>query len=189
LQCWTVNLQNKVLEKKNKLAIRLQQTHLTLQIQTIKKNIMENQGLQLFNGQNLKKDNETGLTIFGNQIVSRSGFEISNGFRMFENLVIVESKAKGVGVEFLSGIKIFDKNGKLIIDKSVEKGTRYDRGKVLEIVKSSLLRMLSEASASNPNFDICQAEGIINEKLKSAYFKESYEAITNWYNELLSNNI
>lgn len=146
---------------------------------------MENQGLQLFNGQNMKKDSDTGLTLFGSQIVSRSGFEISNGFRLFENLVIVESKAKGVGVEFLSGVKIFDKEGKLIIDKSVEKGTRYDRGKVMEIVKSSLLRMLSDASVNNPNFDICQAENIINEKLKSAYFKESYEAISRWYDELL----
>lgn len=150
---------------------------------------MENQGLQLFSGQNTKKDNETGLTLFGNQVVSKSGFEISNGFRLFENLVIVESKAKGVGIEFLSGVKIYDKDGKLIIDKSIEKGTRYERSKVVEIVKSSLLRMLSDASSNNSSFDICQAESIINEKLKSAYFRESYEAITNWYNDLLSNNI
>jgi hypothetical protein len=146
---------------------------------------MENQGLQLFNGQNMKKDNDTGLTLFGAQIISRSGFEISNGFRLFENLVIVESKAKGVGVEFLSGVKIFDKDGKLIIDKSLEKGTRYERSKVVEVVKSSLLRMLSEASVNNPNFDICQAESIINEKLKTAYYKESYDAINSWYNDLL----
>lgn len=146
---------------------------------------MENQSLEfVLKGQELAKDINTGLTQFGQKFITQSGFEINNGYRSFENLVILESIAKGVGISFLNSIKIFDKNQKLIIDKTLEKNTRYERKLVVAIVKNCLLNLLKEASKNNADFDINKAESMIQEKLENAYFKESYDAILDWFNDL-----
>ena len=126
----------------------------------------------------------TGLVI-SNNYESASGINYIEGVRDFENLTIVESIGHGTAVTFLSGVKIFDKSNKLIVDKAIKKKTYYSREVARSIVFESLLEMLQDASKQeNKPFDRFKASVLINDKLKNAYYKESYEAILSWAEDL-----
>lgn len=132
----------------------------------------------------LKINNENGLTIIGDSFISQRGFKYASGYRNFGNLRIIEEIAGGTAVAFLCGIKVFDKDGTLIIDKKIEKGFHFEREAVRKIVLNALLNMLIEANGQDENFDIENASRIIDDRLKHAYYESSYNAITSWALEL-----
>jgi len=131
-----------------------------------------------------KKNNENGLTIIGNSFLAESGFKYASGYREFGSLKIVEDVAGGVAVAFLCGIKVYDKEGALIIDKNIEKGVHFEREVARRIVLNELLNMLIEVNQNNKNFDPENARTTIDFHLKQAYFESSYKAISNWALEL-----
>jgi hypothetical protein len=132
----------------------------------------------------LKIDGENGLTIIGDSFLAESGFKYASGFRNFGNLRIVEEVAGGTAVAFLCGIKVFDKEGTLIIDKRIEKGFHFEREAVRKIVLNELLSMLIDVNEQDENFDIENARRTIDYRLKQAYFESSYNAINTWALEL-----
>ena len=125
-------------------------------------------------------DNEKGLTIIGDTFTANSGFKYASGYRDFGSLKIVEDVAGGTGVAFLCGIKVYDKEGELIIDKNIEKGVHFEREVVRRIVLKELLNMLIDVNKNNEKFDIENARTVIDARLKEAYFESSYRAINIW---------
>ena len=143
---------------------------------------MENQIALQTSG--LTKDITTGLAIFGQSYHASSGFVYGNGLRDFGNLVIMEGIVKGTAVEFLSSVKVFTKDNKVVIDVPVEKGVRYSRQTVKDIVLRHLLEMLAEVNRNNVNYDAQKARIILDEQLTTAYFKESHDAMNRLAHEL-----
>jgi hypothetical protein len=129
-------------------------------------------------------DSENGLTIIGDAFIANSGFKYASGYRDFGSLKIVEDVAGGTAVAFLCGIKVYDKEGTLIIDKNVKNGVHFEREVVRKIVLKELLNMLIDINQDNENFDFENAKSTIDFLLKQAYFESSYKAITNWGLEL-----
>ena len=132
----------------------------------------------------LKINSENGLTIIGESFLAESGFKYASGFRNFGNLKIVEEVAGGNAVAFLCGVKVFDKEGTLIIDKKIKKGFHFEREAVRKIVLNELLSMLIDVNEQDENFDIENARHTIDHHLKQAYFESSYNAINAWALEL-----
>jgi len=93
---------------------------------------------------NNKMDN--GLALIGNQFKSESGFLYATGYRQFGDLKIIEDVATGTAVSFLTGIKVFDKENNLIIDKRMKKGCHYEREFARKTVHTELLKMLQSQS-------------------------------------------
>jgi len=139
---------------------------------------MDNQGLII--SDELRRDSNTGLTL-ANTYESESGFMHHFGLRKFGELTIAEMVAQGTGVTYLSGVQVHDKEGKLIIDHPVNNGVKYSREKVRRIVLSELLGMLKEATINNgAEYNETKARNIIDERLKEAYYEESYKAVLEW---------
>ena len=139
---------------------------------------MNNQELMI--SDELRRDSNTGLSL-ASTYESESGFMHHFGLRKFGELTIAEMVAQGTGVTYLSGVRVHDKEGALIIDHPVNNGVKYSREKVRRIVLAELLGMLKEATInSGADFDESQARKIIDEKLKGAYYKESYKAVLEW---------
>lgn len=130
------------------------------------------------------KDIEKGLTIIGKPFIADSGFKYATGFRNFGSLRIVEEVAGGTAVAFLCGVKVYDKEGTLIIDKNIKNGFHFEREAVRKIVLNELLNMLIEVNQNNENFDIEQARTTIDLRLKQAYFESSYKAVNSWALEI-----
>lgn len=126
----------------------------------------------------LGKINKSGVTIKGEIFQANSGFSYASGFRNFGSLKIVEDIAGGTAVAYLFGIKVFDENGTLIIDRKMAKGFHFEREAVRRIVLNELLEMLSEVYDGNQKFDKEEAKKKIDKHLKLAYYESSYSAIT-----------
>lgn len=132
---------------------------------------------------NIVLDKETGLLLPEKLYQSGSGILYGMGIRPFGNLNIVEYIAKGQGVEFLCGIKVFNNKHVLIIDETVPRGVRYQREDVRLRVLRALFNMLEEANTGTSNFDSDKAYRHIEEELKEVYYRQSYNAITEWAKE------
>lgn len=128
--------------------------------------------------------NNNGIIQIGKSYLAESGFKYNSGFRDFGSLKIVEDVASGTAVTYLCGIKVFDKNGTLVIDKKMSKQFHYEREQVRQVVLKELLTLLSIANKNNPDFNQDEARNKISEHLKLAYFKSSYKAINHWASEL-----
>jgi hypothetical protein len=129
-------------------------------------------------------DIETGLAV-KESIVTQSGFNYVSGARLFNNLRIIEGVAKGTANIFLNSVKVFDENGTLLIDEPVEKYTSYTRETTRRIVLEGLIKMLHEAvEKKGKEFDELEAREILDSKLKTAYFKESYSATIRFAREI-----
>ena len=128
--------------------------------------------------------NNNGVSQIGESYLAESGFRYTSGLRNFGSLKIVEDVAGGTAVTFLCGVKVFDEDGTLIIDKKMSNGVHFERERVRKIVLNELLDMLIEANKENINFDLNDAKMKINAHLKQAYFESSYKAINNWAVEL-----
>lgn len=130
------------------------------------------------------KDQETGLCIL-NSLKAGSGFNYQTGVREFGDLKIVEGVSKGTANIFLTSIMVFDQHGSLIYDAEIRKLTNYSREVVRKNVLHGLIEMLREAAVrANKSFDELQAYQAIDEKLKTAYFSQSYEAVLRWAKEV-----
>lgn len=127
---------------------------------------------------------ENGLTIIGDTYHAKSGFKYGSSFRNFGSLKIVEDVAGGTAVAYLCGIKVFDENGTLIIDRKMAKGFHFEREAVRSIVLSELLNMLSEANSDDESFNKDAVKEKIDRHLKLAYYESSYKAISSWANDL-----
>lgn len=132
----------------------------------------------------MRKNSDNGLTILGDTFQAESGFKYASGYRGFGSLKIIEEVAGGTAVAFLCGIKVFDKDGTLIIDKKIEKGFHFEREAVRKIVLNELLSMLIDVNQNDENFDVENARRTIDYRLKQAYFESSYKAINTWALEL-----
>jgi hypothetical protein len=127
-----------------------------------------------------KYDHQTGLMLAGSY-TAVSGFNYAVGVREFGNLSIVEEVAQGTAVSYLNGVRVYDENKKLIIDKKATKGTHYSRETVRKIVLEALADMLEEA-AKNQGKDYNRNDALnkIDEKLKGAYYSQSYQSVLQW---------
>jgi hypothetical protein len=128
--------------------------------------------------------NNNGVVQIGESYKADSGFKYNSGFRNFGSLKIVEDVAQGTAVTFLCGVKVFDKDGVLIIDKRMNQKFHFERELVRRIVLQELLNMLIEANKGNDNFNLMEAKMKISTHLKQAYFESSYKAINNWALEI-----
>ena len=131
-----------------------------------------------------RKVTENGLTVIGETFHAKSGFTYAAGFRNFGSLKIVEDIAAGTAVAYLCGIKVFDENGTLIIDRKMTNGFHFEREAVRRIVLNELLEMLSEVHDDNQKFDREEAKDKIDKHLKLAYYESSYSAISSWAKDL-----
>ena len=129
----------------------------------------------------------TGLSVNqSDTYLAESGFLYLSGVRKFGDLSIEEDMARGTAVAFLAGIRVYDKNKTLIIDKRMGKGCHYEREKARVVVKEELIKMLIGANKDNPDFDVMMADERIDKHLKTAYFSKSQEAVSEWYDSLRS---
>ena len=87
----------------------------------------------------LEISNKNGLATIGENYIANSGFLYNVGVRNFGSLKIIEEVAFGTAVSFLCGIKVFDKDGVLLVDKKMNNGFYYEREKVRKIVLAELL--------------------------------------------------
>lgn len=141
--------------------------------------------IQIVNTPDKSYDISTGLARQGENFVSNTGFEYFGGVRDFEGLKIAEVICRGVGVEYLACVRVFDANDNLIIDVPVSNGIRYSREVVRELVLISLLDMLEEAAKENSNeFSRGSVREQLDYKLKMAYYSQSYEAVLAWANSV-----
>jgi len=134
--------------------------------------------------QDRKTDNETGL-IIKNSFISDSGFKYQNGIRQLGDLKIVEGVSKGTASLFLISLMVFDQNGTLLFDGEVSKLTNYSREHVRRLVLDGLMNMLREAAEKEgKHFDELAAYEVIDQKLKYAYYEQSYIAVIEWARQL-----
>lgn len=132
----------------------------------------------------LEISNKNGLATIGENYIANSGFLYNVGVRNFGSLKIIEEVAFGTAVSFLCGIKVFNQDGVLLVDKKMNNGIYYEREKVRKIVLAQLLDMLIEANKENINFDLDEVRMKISVHLKQAYYESSYNSINNWAAEL-----
>lgn len=134
--------------------------------------------------QNRSEDNETGLVI-KDSFVSSSGFKYQTGVRQFGDLKIVEGVSKGTASLFLISLMVFDQKGTLLFDGEVNKLTNYSREHVRGLVLEGLMNMLREAAEKEGKFfDELDAYEVIDQKLKRAYYEQSYIAVLEWATNL-----
>jgi len=132
----------------------------------------------------IKSDTTTGLSIIGTH-TGVTGFKHNLGLRQFGDLTIAESIAQGVGVTYLSGVQVYDKNSQLIIDVPVANGVKYSREVVRKLVLKALFRMLKDAAADGgKSFDERATRELIDTKLRHAYYEQSYSAVMEWAKEI-----
>lgn len=132
----------------------------------------------------LNMSNNNDVTTIGKTYLAESGFLYKVGLRNFGNLKILEEVALGTAVSFLCGIKVFDQEGVLLVDKKMNNRFYYEREKVRKIVLNELVDMLIEANKEDIQFNLTEVKMKISTHLKQAYYKSSYTALNNWAIEL-----
>ncbi len=133
----------------------------------------------------LSKDLNTGLIRQGDNYISGTGFEYFGGVRDFEGLKITEIICRGTGVEFLVSIRVFDAKGVLIIDIPVNNGVRYSREIVRNYVLDGLMDMMKQgARKQGVELPIHKVKTRLDQKLKLAYYSQSYDAVLAWAKEV-----
>jgi len=148
---------------------------------------MKNELMNVKDQNNQLINTGTGLSVSqGDTYLSESGFLYLSGVRKFGDLFIEEDMAKGTAVSYLAGVRVYDKDKTLIIDKRMEKGCHYEREKARLVVKEELINMLTEANVDNPDFNVKLADETIDKHLKSAYYSQTYKSIMEWYDSLIS---
>lgn len=130
-----------------------------------------------------------GLVISGESYLAQSGFAYFSGIRKFGDLNIIEDVSVGTAVSYLVGVRVFDKNNTLIIDKRMAKGCFYEREKARLVAREELVSMLVMANEKDPHFDEIKARTVIDMHLEKAYYSQSQKAVSEWYNDLLMNEI
>lgn len=143
--------------------------------------------LRVYQPKRKESDQDTGLAV-RDSFKSNSGLNYIAGVREFENMKIVEGVSKGTANIFLTSLMVFDKNGILIYDAKVGNLSNYSREFARQMVLKGLVEMLCEAAKKESrDFNREEAIRLIDSKLKSAYFQQSYKAALNWYDELCNN--
>lgn len=124
---------------------------------------------------------ETGL-IVKDSFIAKSGFVYHTGLREFGDLQIFEGVATGTGKILLTSLLVIDKEGTLIFDADINTSTNYSREKVKNLVLNGLMNMLREATENQGKyFDELEAYDFIDQKLKTAIFETSYQAVLKWW--------
>ena len=140
--------------------------------------------IKVNNENSVQKNVSTGLEVV-KSFQAGSGFKYISGFRKFGDLTIVESVTIGIGISYLNNIKVFNEDNELIIDKNLPKHTFYSREKARTVVRDELLYMLEDAAIANDkDYDRLDALEIIDHKLKTAFFKQSYLATLSWAQDI-----
>lgn len=125
----------------------------------------------------VKQDKETGLAI-RSSYQGASGLMAMEGFREFGTVTIHEAVLKGSGSIFLTGIRVFDQNGVLLIDLSFDRLTSYSREKVRKAVLCELIHLLTEsASRQGLSLDAAYTWEKLNNELNIVFYADSYKAI------------
>lgn len=122
-----------------------------------------------------------GLEVY-ESFTAPSGFNYIMGARNINDLIILEQVAEGTANTLLCGVLIYSKAENVLLDQiSVPRFTPYTREKVVELVKGSLLTLLSNSmEKSNVVIDMESAEKEIDKMLDTCYFQRSRIAILNW---------
>ena len=124
----------------------------------------------------------TGLTLY--QTVQRhpEDFTYSIGVRETHGMYIVEAIVEGVGVTFLSGIRLIEKaTSKEICSIPVVHGTTYSRQLVASTVKQHLCQTIESAAiAEGRATDKEDVERQVNQILDECYFMESRKTVLRW---------
>ena len=143
--------------------------------------------MELMNIENSKKDINTGLVIHDTFLSRNSGYNYLIGSRDFGKLKIIEELATGTAVKYLCGVKVFNENGELIIDKVAPKNTHYSREVVKKIVLKEMCKTLKKALEKQDNvvaIDEKEMKEKIDDLLDSASYDESYKAVLNWASDI-----
>lgn len=127
----------------------------------------------------------TGLDVYKSYIAN-SGFNYFVGIRNLNDLIIMEQVAEGTANTLLCGILIYRKTDNVLLSEiSVPRSTPYTRGKVIEVVKETLLNLLeSSVRKSGDELDLDAATKQLEEMLDTCYFERSRAAIINWAKSL-----
>lgn len=123
----------------------------------------------------------TGMAIY-QSFQARSGFNYQVGVRDSHGLLIIEGVAEGTACTFLCGIQVRDKEtGKEICSIPVERGTKYSRQLVMEMVHQHLCVTIAEAAIKEGKaIDRMDVEAQVAEMLDDCYFAESRKAALSW---------
>ena len=123
----------------------------------------------------------TGLVIY-QAFQARSGFNYQLGARDTHGLLIVEGFAEGTGYVLLCGIQVLDKKtGKEICSIPVERGTKYSRQLVMEMVHQHLCSTIAEAAIKDGRaINRMDVEAQVAEMLDDCYFAESRKLALSW---------
>jgi len=129
---------------------------------------------------NGRLDVETGLLV-KNSFLAKSGFVYHAGLREFGNLKIEEGVARGTGTILLTSLLVKEGDGNLLFDADLNKLTNYSREKSRQLVRNGLITMLREAAENEGKYiDEIEVMDIIDQKLKTAYYWQSYKHIFDW---------
>ena len=123
----------------------------------------------------------TGMNIY-QAYQAPSGFTYQRGIREIEGLLIVEDVAEGTACMFLSGVKGIEREtGQVLFEVSVERGTRYSRQHVMEIVHQQMCDLLVSSYSNNGQVvDRISIEEQVAKLLDHCYFSESRQAALGW---------
>ena len=124
----------------------------------------------------------TGLTLYQSVQRRPGDFIYSLGVRDTHGLLIVEGIAEGPACVLLCGIQVRDKEtGKEICSIPVERGTKYSRQLVMEMVHQHLCNTISDAAIKEGKaIDRMDVEAQVAEMLDDCYFAESRKAALSW---------
>lgn len=123
----------------------------------------------------------TGMNIY-QAYQAPSGFTYQRGIREIEGLLIVEDVAEGTACMFLSGVKGIEReSGQVLFDIPVERGTRYSRHRVMEIVHQQMCDILAKSFKQDGlEIDYNTIEQHVAKLLDDCYFSESRQAALGW---------
>ncbi|MBO6075190.1 MAG: hypothetical protein J6P74_08685 [Paludibacteraceae bacterium] len=124
----------------------------------------------------------TGLTLYQSIQRKTNDFIYSVGMREALGLHIVEAIAEGVGCTLLCGIQVREKEtSKEICSIPVERGTRYSRQVVVNLVKQHLCKTIEEAAIQDGlAMDKADVERQVAKILDDCYFSESRQIALRW---------
>ena len=123
----------------------------------------------------------TGMNIY-QAYQAPSGFTYQRGIREIEGLLIVEDVAEGTACMFLSGVKGIEReSGQVLFDIPVERGTKYSRQHVMEIVQQQMCDILTQSlKQEGQTIDYNTIEQHVAKLLDDCYFSESRQAALSW---------
>jgi hypothetical protein len=104
------------------------------------------------------------------------------GVREIQDILIVEQIAEGTACTLLCGIHIYHKESKQLLKEiAIEKNVHYTRSKVVELVRESLIQILTEScKLSKIYIDVEHASDFLNKVLDKCYFEKSRITILQW---------